>query len=177
MVLKGNSIQNLEPIEKLVHLFKLESSNNNISEIASLAKLRSLNETALSHNKLVNVCALASLDKLSVLDLSYNKIGSTSCLATLVQMRLFKINNNQIDDERTKSESFLQNMNVLRVIYLQNNTCVNIEELARVERYEKLSRVHLSMNHANMFESNSTLIKTFFYTVYFFFCFTIISTI
>lgn len=98
LVLSGNQISNLSPLNGLTNMTCLYLHSNQISDISALAKLTNLSLLELWGNEIVDVSPLAELNNLTWLELERNNIVDPSPLAGLSNLTVLNLRDNQIVD-------------------------------------------------------------------------------
>jgi len=102
LLLGGNQISNLTPLEVLKDLEFLTLNTNQITDITPLSKLTNLQSLSLYNNLVVDVSPLENLTNLSgpfgTLDLGKNLITDISPLANLTKLEWLSLDNNLITD-------------------------------------------------------------------------------
>jgi Leucine-rich repeat (LRR) protein len=98
LVAREAGIANLEGIQNLTSLERLDLTDNAVTDISQLAGLTSLNWLDLWGNAIVDVSALAGLRELTYLSVGSNEISNVDALAALTTLTLLRIRENEIGD-------------------------------------------------------------------------------
>lgn len=131
--LSNKGILDLQGIQYLTGLRKLDLSKNNISVLDPLKNLINLEVLYLNNNKIENIKALSYLKNLSELDLTGNKISDVSPLGELVKLKQLGLTDNNIKDISKISE--LVNLDVL---ILKGNQIIDISPLQKLVNIREL---------------------------------------
>ena len=94
----SRNISNLQGIEQLTQLLRLELFNNQITDVSPLSGLTQLDQLFLSGNQISDVTPLAGLIRVETLLLAANQIGDVSPLSGLIQVGSLLLDGNQISD-------------------------------------------------------------------------------
>ena len=133
---EGNGCDSLLGLEQNPELRCLYIHENCIQRIEGLQNQRLLANLNLSDNMIVTVEGLENLENLDMLYLARNRIGRNGLddlrgLLDCPSITTLDLQNNKIDDPAILDE-ILVNMPNLKVLYLQNNPCVN-----KIKQYRK----------------------------------------
>lgn len=99
-------INNLNGIEYLIHIDRLNLNNNNIDNISGIDELHQLKELYLKHNNIDDIDYLKKLQNLEILDISNNDIEDLTPLLDLKSLKFVDVssNNSRIKDIKDKLE-------------------------------------------------------------------------
>ena len=133
---EGNGCDSLLGLEQNPELRCLYIHENCIQRIEGLQNQRLLANLNLSDNMIATVEGLENLENLDMLYLAPNRIGRNGLddlrgLLDCPSITTLDLQNNKIDDPAILDE-ILVNMPNLKVLYLQNNPCVN-----KIKQYRK----------------------------------------
>ena len=133
---EGNGCDSLLGLEQNPELRCLYIHENCIQRIEGLQNQRLLANLNLSDNMIATVEGLENLENLDMLYLARNRIGRNGLddlrgLLDCPSITTLDLQNNKIDDPLILDE-ILVNMPNLKVLYLQNNPCVN-----KIKQYRK----------------------------------------
>lgn len=133
---EGNGCDSLLGLEQNPELRCLYIHENCIQRIEGLQNQRLLANLNLSDNMIATVEGLENLENLDMLYLARNRIGRNGLddlrgLLDCPSITTLDLQNNKIDDPAILDE-ILVNMPNLKVLYLQNNPCVN-----KIKQYRK----------------------------------------
>ena len=133
---EGNGCDSLLGLEQNPELRCLYIHENCIQRIEGLQNQRFLANLNLSDNMIATVEGLENLERLDMLYLARNRIGRNGLddlrgLLDCPSVTTLDLQNNKIDDPLILDE-ILVNMPNLKVLYLQNNPCVN-----KIKQYRK----------------------------------------
>ena len=131
--LSNKGIADLQGIQFLTNLRKLNLTGNNIRNISYLKNLILLEELTLNENKVDDIKALSSLTNLEQLDLLGNQISDLSPLANLAKLKQLSVMDNKVNDI-----SSLRNLMNLEILVLQNNGISNISDLGKLVNLKEL---------------------------------------
>lgn len=134
-------ISELQGIQFLTNLKKLNLTGNNIKHIGYLKNLILLEELALNHNNVEDIQALKYLSNLEQLDLYQNQISDLTPLADLVKLKQLSVMENKVTDI-----SSLKNLMNLEILVLQNNEISDISVLGNLVNLKEL---YLGKNKIN----------------------------
>ncbi|TXT64746.1 MAG: hypothetical protein BAJALOKI3v1_170032 [Promethearchaeota archaeon] len=129
-----SDISEINGLENLSNLKKLDLSGNNITEIKNLGHLKNLEMLNLANNNIAEIKNLDDLRNLKVLILSHNKIAQARGLNNLNNLEMINLNNNWIDAVR---EVF--NLTNLKRIYLEDNEVTDIRELENLNNLQYIA--------------------------------------
>ncbi|MHA1254608.1 MAG: leucine-rich repeat domain-containing protein [Promethearchaeota archaeon] len=133
---KGISdINEIEGLEKLTNLKKLDLSNNNITEIKGLEKLTNLSNLNLSTNNISEIKGLETLGNLRFLRLTNNHIKEINGLDNLTNLMTLFLDRNQITEIKG-----ITKLTKLNALYLAGN---DIPEIKGIENLKNLKRLDL----------------------------------
>ena len=96
--LHGNEISDISPLAGLVHLNSVDLASNQISDLSPLMELVSLNSLWLRDNLISDVNPLFALLHLEWLDLGMNQVSDLNPLAGLTQLQRLHLDRNGIVD-------------------------------------------------------------------------------
>jgi len=136
-----NSTFDLEPLEKLARLKKLDLEGlyfENLESLSSLKKLKNLN---LSYCNISDLTFLKDLTSITELELKANLINDILPLSNLKKLKELHLSGNRIIDLNP-----LKSLTSLRKLNLENNEIVDLKPL---ERLESLETLYLSINKIN----------------------------
>lgn len=128
----------MQYIEKLTNLTKLDLSYNEISDVSKITNLTKLSSLILTGNKIVDINPLNKLDKISYLSINENNISDISVVAGMKEINIFLCAKNQISDI-----SSVANLTKLTTLDCTGNRISDISSL-KLLRY--LKDVSLSEN-------------------------------
>jgi len=132
-------INEIEGLEKLTSLKKLDLSINNITEIKGLEKLTNLINLNLSINNISEIKGLENLRNLRFLRLTNNNITEINGLENLTNLMTLFLDMNKITEIKG-----LTKLTKLNAIYLAGN---DITEIKGVENLKNLKRIDLGKKH------------------------------
>ena len=142
--LSYNEITEIHGIESLYSLIKLDFHGNKITEIKNLDKLKNLEKLFLYDNKISKITGIDDLKNIKKLDLSFNSISEIKGLSKLSKLKHLELSGNQISKLNGIKE--LKN---LKVLILKDNQLSNINE---IENLPNLEALWLSRNCINDIE-------------------------
>jgi Leucine-rich repeat (LRR) protein len=131
--LRGNSIKFIKELKNLTELEVLALNNNKIDNIESLSYITNLVELDFPGNNVTDIAPLTSLAKLKQLSLMDNNVSDISNLGNLVNLEILVLQNNEISDI-----SALEKLVNLNSLYLSQNNLVDISMLAGLDNLEIL---------------------------------------
>lgn len=114
--LQKNRIADITPLQFLVSLKILNVDRNKIRDITPLQYLKELEELSACGNKICNLSPLCNLLQLQVLSMSYNSIFDIEALRFLTKLQCINLCNNEISNV-----SPLQHLASLKYLYLAEN--------------------------------------------------------
>lgn len=123
LVLSGNSIKTVKPIESL-SLTSLHLDDNRLEDLSSIIKMQSLQVLNLSNTGIKNFSALAGLKDLTGLSLAYNGIADLSAIPASEKLSALYLNGNKLSS--LKGIEKVQNLTELS---LEDNPITDIEPL------------------------------------------------
>ena len=135
----GRNIQNLQGMQFLNNLQRVNLSANRISNLGPLSNLRNLEVLALEDNHISDLGPLSRLSNLEFLYLDENNIRNLQALSGLTSLVELGLNDNHI--ENLAPLSGLRN---LRVLELDENIIENLRPISGLTRLETLG---LMVNH------------------------------
>jgi hypothetical protein len=91
-----NGINDIRQLVGLTSLSSLELGNNVISDVRALAGLTSLTRLGIRENEIADISAIDGLTQLTDLDISYNNISEISALRGLTKLTTLRVYNNPI---------------------------------------------------------------------------------
>ncbi len=133
-----NRINDINALQGLISLTKLDLSGNLISDIKALQGLTSLAELYLIENRISNINVLQGLTNLTKLDLNINQISDINALQGLTRLTKLNLSNNRISDI-----SALQGLTNLTKLNLNNN---QIFDISALQGLTNLTELDLSGN-------------------------------
>lgn len=131
--LSNKGIVDIQGIQYLTNLKKLDLTGNNIKFIDNLKNLTSLQELSLNQNSIENIQALSYLKNLEQLDLYSNQISDLSPLVELVKLKQLSVMENKVTDV-----SMLKNLLNLEILVLQNNEISDVSSLGNLVNLKEL---------------------------------------
>ncbi len=147
--LSGKEITDLEGIDYIANLTKLDISKNNISNIDSLRNLTELQELVMNTNKLESAVKLSFLTNLVKLDLSGNKIPDIAPLANCVKLKELLLNGNKA--------SVIYPIKSLINLEKLDLSANGIADLTGIEKLTKLKELYLVSNSISSIDKLSGL--------------------
>lgn len=129
-----NNITNLEGIENLTNLTKLDLELNEISNIEPLGGLINLTDLILDRNQIGNIDSLKGLINLTSLSLNGNNITNMEPLSGLTKLTALGLGSNKI-----RNIEFLKRLPNLTDLNLYDCKISNIEALRELTNLTKLS--------------------------------------
>lgn len=138
---RNKSITNLNGIENLIYLKRLDLSSNQIDDISNLESLTRLTTLNLNNNQSIDLEIIANIKSLTSLNLSGDQIDDISPLEALTKLKSLNLNNNQIVDILS-----IKKLTRLTNLYLAQNQISNINPL---RASTKLKYLDLSQNQIN----------------------------
>ena len=96
--IEGNSISDVSPLPKLIHLGGLYIRNTSVSDISTLSELTQLGALQLENSPISDISALAGLTQLTYLEILNTSVSDISALEGLTQLRGLKLGNSPISD-------------------------------------------------------------------------------
>lgn len=133
LVAQEAGIENLEGIQNLTSLERLDLTDNAVTDISQLAGLTSLNWLDLWGNSIEDVSVLAGLSEVTYLSVGDNEVSNVDALAALTALTLLRIRENEIAD--ISALSGLTQMTNLDISY---NNISDISALGEMTRLETL---------------------------------------
>ena len=128
----------MQYIEKLTNLTKLDLSYNEISDVSKITNLTKLSSLILTGNKIVDINPLNKLDKISYLSINENNISDISVVAGMKEINIFLCAKNQISDI-----SSVTNLTKLTTLDCTGN---RISDISSLKSLRYLKDVSLSEN-------------------------------
>lgn len=128
----------MQYIEKLTNLTKLDLSYNEISDVSKITNLTKLSSLILTGNKIVDINPLNKLDKISYLSINENNISDISVVAGMKEINIFLCAKNQISDI-----SSVANLTKLTTLDCTGN---RISDISSLKSLRYLKDVSLSEN-------------------------------
>ena len=119
------NISNLQGIEQLTQLVRLELFHNQITDVSPLSGLTQLSELFLTGNQISDVSQLSGLTQVETLLLAVNQISDVSPLSDLTQLRSLHLDGNQITDV-----SPLSGLTQLTELSLSRNQITDVSPLS-----------------------------------------------
>ncbi len=150
--LTNKGIKDLQGIQYLTNLKKLNLTGNNIKYIDNLKNLILLQELSLNQNSIENIQALRYLKNLEQLDLLSNQISDLSPLVELVKLKQLSVMENKVKDV-----SSLKNILNLEILVLQNNEISDISSLGYLVNLKELYLSQNKIKDISMLESLTNL--------------------
>lgn len=132
--LSKNQFSNIHFIENLKHIAFLDLSKNKIIDISSLSQLKNLETLILENNQIFNINPLATLTQLQDLKLGFNRIVSIKSIQNLTQLQVLELSNNKIEDI-----THLESLTQLRKLNLGQNQITNISTIQKLQNLEDLN--------------------------------------
>lgn len=133
LVAREAGIENLEGIQNLASLERLDLTDNRVTQIGQLAGLTRLNWLDLWGNSIVDVGALGGLVELNYLSLGNNGVSNVDELATLTNLTLLRIRENEITDIGA-----LRGLSQLTNVDISYNNISDMSALGGMTRLETL---------------------------------------
>lgn len=127
--LGANSISDVTPLAVLSGVQRLDLSDNEIRDLGPLSQLLQLNVLSLSRNEIVDIEPLRALRQLTHLDLQDNAIVDINPLASLRRLRLINLDNNRIRDIEP-----LSGLRLLTDLELSGNPLADVGAIESLER-------------------------------------------
>lgn len=150
--LSNKGIVDIQGIQYLTNLKKLDLTGNNIKFIDNLKNLTSLQELSLNQNSIENIQALSYLKNLEQLDLYSNQISDLSPLVELVKLKQLSVMENKVTDV-----SMLKNLLNLEILVLQNNEISDVSSLGNLVNLKELYLGQNKISDISMLGSLSDL--------------------
>ena len=125
MLLAGNSITDVSPLNASTMLTVLDLGENTITDISAVSRLTNLGALGLSMNSIEDISALSGLTSLLVLGLDSNSITDIGALSGLTSLERLILFNNSITDI-----SVLGGFNSLIILDLGQNPIADISALS-----------------------------------------------
>jgi len=113
-------LSEVEGIEELKSIIKLNLSNNQIKDISKISLLTNIKTLILDNNQIEDTSLLKGLIQLETLFLGFNNIKDGSPLKTLKSLKELDLCNNSISDF-----SFTNELENLKILYLNGNPIPN----------------------------------------------------
>lgn len=132
--LEPNFIEDLSPLESLIHLQELYLAGNEVSDINPLNNLIHLEELDLFSNQVEHIQVLENLVKLRRLDLSRNQFDDLKALENLTDLESLRFHANEVTDIRA-----LANLTELTLLDMSRNQIEDISPLEDLIHLEILS--------------------------------------
>ncbi|MFX1258528.1 MAG: leucine-rich repeat domain-containing protein [Promethearchaeota archaeon] len=148
--LKISNIEEIERLDKVPNLWKLDLSYNKLKEIRRLEKCLNVKDLDLSNNNICEIKGLEALKKLKKLDLSDNKIVKIEGIKNLKNLDILFLTDNRIEKI---CESNLP-LNLLTLIL--NNNCIT--EIGKFESHLNFTGLELSNNQITEVSDLSVLV-------------------
>ena len=153
--LDGNELENLDFLERAIHLKTLYASGNNLDNITVLTNCALLTKVILSDNEIEDVKALqAAKESLTDLDLSHNKITDIECLNPMPLLKKLSVDDNQI------TVLYLNGSEKLSYLSARNNRIDSLNDSFEALTYLDLANNCLSGEY--YFQFSTKLKKGFF---------------
>lgn len=130
----ANYIEDVSPLENLIHLKELHLSGNKVSNINPLANLTNLEVLNLFLNQVEDIVVLENLVQLKELELSRNVVRDITPLENLHSLKFFRFNSNQVTDIQP-----LAHLTQLEFLDLGRNEVKDISPLENLIELEWLS--------------------------------------
>ncbi len=133
LYLAGNEVSDINPLNNLIDLEELDLFLNQVDQIQVLENLVKLKRLDLSRNQFDDLTALENLTDLESLRFHENEVTDISALANLTELTLLDMSRNQIEDispleDLINLETLFMNRNQLEAIGVLENL-VNLEDL------------------------------------------------
>lgn len=128
-----NKIKEIKGLDKLINLEILKLDYNKISEIKGLANLRNLKELYISDNYLFKIEGLENLKHLKTLNLCSNRIEEIKGLDSLLNLKILNLWHNQISEFKG-----LEKLKKLKKLDLSQNLIAEITGLDNLKDLENL---------------------------------------
>ena len=145
-------ITNLEGIQHLVNLQRLEFWENQVSDISPLQYLVNLQELNFDQNQVSDILPLQNLVNLQWLWFEHNQVSDVSPLQSLVNLELLWFDHNQVSDI-----SPLQYLVNLQELYFDQNQVSNISPLQNLVNlqwlwfsYNQVSNIQPLVNNVGL---------------------------
>ena len=113
LILDGNGITDLTPLQDLYTLESLSIVRNGIADITPLYNLTNLQYLDLSNNVISDVSALGNLSRLKTLNVSMNNIDTLAGLYSLEALETVNLSYNFISSVNALSNSKLRELNIV----------------------------------------------------------------
>ena len=120
----GNGLIDINPLQTLSHLRKLDLSHNQITDLTPLQWLTNLTELNLSDNQITDLAPLQFLTQLTTLSLYGNQITDLTPLSSLTHLTVLYLGTNQITQL-----SPLQSLTNLTFLDISDNPITNVSPL------------------------------------------------
>lgn len=147
--LDGNSIKQIRGLENFTNLESLILSENQIEEISGLEHLMKLSYLSLQNNKVTEIRSLNHLKGLQSLHLGYNKISKITGLDELINLHVLDLHSNII-----KKIEELESLTNLKELDLGFNKILDIKGL---ENLTNLQDLRLGANQISKIRGLETL--------------------
>lgn len=131
-------IGEIQGIDNIPDLCKLNLFNNQITELKGLDNLKNLKSLNLGKNQITEIKGLEKLKKLKLLFLGFNQITEIKGLENLIDLEKLSLQNNQITEIKG-----LEKLINLQHLHLEVN---NISEIQGLNTLKKLTVLNLSSN-------------------------------
>lgn len=150
LILSGNPISDLKPIENMVNLQDLQlyygllrwsgiEYNNKIKNIEVIGNLVNLKRLDLTNCELEDISFVKNLYQIQSLDLQQNNIRDISALEKLTNLNYLCLDFNKIENIDK-----LKNLTNLNYLYLQEN---NIKDMNVIGKLSNLSNLYITSNY------------------------------
>lgn len=132
LYLSFNKIKEIDNLEELNFIKKLDLGNNEITEIDNLDKLTTLSDLHLWYNKLNSTKWLEKLTNLTSLKLQHNEITDLSWVKNLSKLSELKLEFNKLDESDLKDISKFKK---LKIITVAENIGVKQDTIKKLSDY------------------------------------------
>ena len=134
----GFTNQDIERIQEITSLIKLNVSNNKLNEVESLKPLKTkLSVLDISHNEITDIKALAEFTYITSLNLNNNDIKDISPVANITGISDLRFASNKVED--VSSLSNIAGFGTLTTLVMDNNKIKDISPVDRTQIKNELS--------------------------------------
>lgn len=136
--LRGNKIENLEPLVVLNNLAALDISNNKIKDITPLKKMQSLTHIFAINNNIVDISPIVEMVNLEEVNFSDNPLSLLPSFPVTSKLRNLYLNNTKIS-----SIEPLGNLTKLDWLEVKDN---KISDINVLKNFTKIRTINISNN-------------------------------
>jgi Leucine-rich repeat (LRR) protein len=153
-LMKWNTAPDSEELHKLIQIQSIEiKENRQINDLLPLEKLVHLRKVKINDTRISAISSLSGLKFLQEVDLSRNPISDLSPIAKLATLEFVYLNNTPIDNL-----DWISGLQNLKVLDISGTEIKNLKEVSSANRLQKLIAYNTKINNIKALEELAELV-------------------